>query len=85
MCPNCYAGGWRCNLKAVSPALPKKKTTETLRSVRPLLKELVRPRRGKLALGFALMLINIVAAWCCPASTKFLIDNVIGKHQVLHC
>jgi subfamily B ATP-binding cassette protein MsbA len=45
------------------------------------LKELVRPRRGKLALGFVLMVINKVASLVLPGSTKFLVDNVIGKHQ----
>ena len=32
-----------------------------MRSAWPLLMELVRPRRGKLALGFGLMVINKVA------------------------
>ncbi|HTP45099.1 MAG TPA: ABC transporter ATP-binding protein [Candidatus Acidoferrum sp.] len=43
--------------------------------------ELIKPRRGLLALGFSLMLINRVAGLVLPGSTKFLIDNVIGKHQ----
>jgi len=50
--------------------------------VLPLLKELVRPRRGKLAVGFVLMVINKLAALVLPGSTKFLVDNVIGKHQI---
>jgi subfamily B ATP-binding cassette protein MsbA len=45
------------------------------------LKELVRPRRGKLALGFLLMLINRPAGLVLPGSTKFLVDNVVMKHQ----
>jgi subfamily B ATP-binding cassette protein MsbA len=49
--------------------------------VLPLLKELVRPRRGKLALGFLLMLINRPAGLVLPGSTKFLVDSVIMKHQ----
>jgi subfamily B ATP-binding cassette protein MsbA len=52
-----------------------------LRSVLPLLKELVRPRRGKLALGFLLMLINRPAGLVLPGSTKFLVDSIIMKHQ----
>ncbi len=76
-------------LKTVSPHgprtapgnAPKKKTSEHLRSVLPLLKELVRPRRKLLALGFGLMIINRVCGLVLPASTKFLVDNVIGKHQ----
>ena len=41
----------------------------------------MRPRRGLLALGFVLMVINKVAGFVLPYSSKFLIDNVVGKHQ----
>jgi subfamily B ATP-binding cassette protein MsbA len=60
---------------------PESSTGVHLRSVLPLLKELVRPRRGKLALGFLLMLINRPAGLVLPGSTKFLVDSVIMKHQ----
>jgi subfamily B ATP-binding cassette protein MsbA len=43
--------------------------------------ELIEPRKAVLALGFGLMLINRVAGLVLPGSTKFVIDNVIGKHQ----
>ncbi|MGA2274747.1 MAG: ABC transporter ATP-binding protein [Bryobacteraceae bacterium] len=43
--------------------------------------ELVRPRRALFALGLLLTLINSVCGIVLPGSTKFLIDNVIGKHQ----
>ena len=66
----------------MAPTKPKGKTSDHFRSVLPLLKELVRPRRGKLALGFVLMVINKVAGLVLPGSTKFLVDNVIGKHQI---
>ncbi len=65
----------------MSPATPKGKTSEHLRSALPLLKELVRPRRGKLLFGFLLMLINRPAGLVLPGSTKFLVDNVIIKRQ----
>jgi subfamily B ATP-binding cassette protein MsbA len=52
-----------------------------LRTVWPLLKELVRPRRGLIALGFLLMVINRVCGMVLPVSTKFLVDNVISKQQ----
>ena len=42
----------------------------------------MRPRRGLLALGFVLMVINKVAGFVLPYSSKFLIDNVVSKHQV---
>src|SRR6202790_4878575 len=43
---------------------------------------LIKPRRGLLALGFLLMAVNRVAGLVLPASTKYFIDNVIGKKQV---
>jgi subfamily B ATP-binding cassette protein MsbA len=42
---------------------------------------LVRPRRALFALGLLLTLVNSVCGIVLPGSTKFLIDNVIGKHQ----
>src|SRR3954447_2087328 len=44
--------------------------------------ELMRPRRGLLALGLVLMVINRVSGLVLPYSTKFLIDSVIAKHHV---
>jgi len=43
---------------------------------------LIKPRRGLLALGFVLMAVNRVAALVLPASTKYFVDNVIGKRQI---
>src|ERR1700740_77217 len=43
---------------------------------------LMKPRRGLLALGFVLMAINRVSGLVLPASTKYLIDSVIGKKQI---
>jgi ABC-type multidrug transport system fused ATPase/permease subunit len=43
---------------------------------------LMKPRRGLLALGFALMAINRLSGLVLPASTKYLIDNVIGQKQI---
>ncbi|MBZ5577109.1 MAG: ABC transporter ATP-binding protein/permease [Acidobacteriia bacterium] len=48
----------------------------------PLLKDLVRPRRKLLSLGLVLTVIKSGAGLVLPASTKFLVDNVINKHQV---
>ncbi len=42
----------------------------------------MRPRRGLLALGFLLMVINKVAGFVLPYSTKPLIDEVVAKHRV---
>src|SRR5215510_12214992 len=43
---------------------------------------LLKPRRSLLALGFVLMAINRVSGMVLPASTKFLVDNVIGQKQI---
>src|ERR1700733_5753131 len=53
-----------------------------LRAVLPLVGELVRPRRGLLAVGFALMAINRVASLVLPYSTRYLIDSVIIKRNI---
>src|SRR5207237_150144 len=66
---------------SVSPAKPKDKTSDHLRSALPLLKDLIRPRRNLLALGFLLMVVNRVCGLVLPASTKFLIDDIVGKRQ----
>lgn len=42
----------------------------------------MRPRRGLLAFGFVLMVINRVAGFVLPYSSRFLIDNVVTKHQI---
>ena len=43
---------------------------------------MARPRRKVLALGFVLMVISRVCGLVLPTSSKYLIDNVIGKHQL---
>jgi ABC-type multidrug transport system fused ATPase/permease subunit len=43
---------------------------------------LLKPRRSLLAMGFVLMAINRVSGLVLPASTKFLVDDVISKRQV---
>ena len=56
--------------------------SQHLKSALPLLRELIRPRRGLLTLGFALMVVNRLCGLVLPASTKFLIDDVVGKRHV---
>jgi len=55
---------------------------DRLKAVLPEVWKLMLPRRGMLVLGFALMVINRVAGFVLPASTKFLIDDVINKHHI---
>ncbi len=40
---------------------------------------LMRPRRRLLAVGFGLMIVNRVSGLVLPASTKFLVDDIVGK------
>jgi ABC-type multidrug transport system fused ATPase/permease subunit len=44
--------------------------------------EFISPRRGLLAVGFVLMVINRAAGLVLPGSSKYLIDNVITKRQI---
>jgi ABC-type multidrug transport system fused ATPase/permease subunit len=61
---------------------PKRKDfTQTWKSL-PDVWQRLHPRRGLLALGLLLMGINRVSGLVLPASTKYFIDNVIGKKQL---
>ena len=54
---------------------------QRLKAVWPEVWKLMRPRRTLLALGFFLMVINRLAGFVLPYSSKFLIDDVVGKHH----
>ena len=60
-------------------AEPKKKTA--VFQALPEIWQLIRPRRWLLALGLLLMAINRVSGLVLPASTKYLVDDIIGKHH----
>lgn len=55
--------------------------SERLRALLPAIWELVRPRRGLLAFGLLLMGINRLSGLVLPASTKYLVDDIIGKQH----
>ena len=77
--------GQSLNKAVSSTPTPKPKpaiTKQQLRTVLPAVWELMRPRRGLLALGFLLMIVNRVSGLVLPYSTKFLIDSVIAKHHI---
>jgi ABC-type multidrug transport system fused ATPase/permease subunit len=67
-----------------SPRKPAdtRKPRQKLRVVLPIVWDLIRPRRGLLALGFLLMAINRISGLVLPYSTRYLIDGVIVKHHV---
>src|SRR5258706_14517730 len=58
---------------------PKRSQSERLRELWPDIREMVLPRRKLLAIGFVLMVINRLSGLVLPGSTKYLIDDVIGK------
>ena len=60
-------------------AEPKKKTN--IANVWAEAREVVWVHRRRLALGLALMLINRFAGLVLPTTSKYLIDDVIGKHR----
>src|ERR1700738_1158609 len=61
---------------------PKKQKGKNAWKNLPDVWALIKPRRGLLALGFLLMALNRVSGLVLPASTKYFVDNVIGKKQV---
>ena len=60
---------------------PKKPPSERIRALWPDIWALIKPRRGLLALGLLLIIINRVSGLVLPASTRYLIDDIIGKRH----
>jgi len=69
----------RLSSPAKEPVKPRK--MERLKAVWPEVWKLMRPRRGLLGVGFVLMVVNKLAGFVLPYSSKFLIDNVVSRHQ----
>ncbi len=61
---------------------PRPPKAQRLKALLPDLLALVRPRWRLLAFGLLLMGVNRVAGLVLPASTKYLIDDVIGRRRV---
>ncbi len=62
-----------------TPSKPAKKTQ--IFKALPEIWQLIRPRRALMLLGFGLMIINRVSGLILPYSTKYLIDDVVGKRH----
>ncbi|MGE0816041.1 MAG: ABC transporter ATP-binding protein [Vicinamibacterales bacterium] len=69
---------------AVSSGPPEKKKVSPSAAWREA-RQLIRAHRGRLLLGLGLMLISRFAGLVLPASSKYVIDEVIGKgrHELL--
>lgn len=63
-------------------AIDKSAKSARLRELLPHVWEFIKPRRGLLAMGFALMAVNRAAGLVLPASTKFLVDDILGKRHI---
>jgi len=61
---------------------PKKRASERLRELWPDIRDLIRPRRRILTVGFVLMVIGRICGLVLPASTRYLIDDVITKRHI---
>jgi ABC-type multidrug transport system fused ATPase/permease subunit len=60
----------------------QKSSSERLRELWPDIRAMARPRLKVLVFGFVLMVIGRVCGLVLPTSSKYLIDNVINKHQM---
>ena len=63
---------------AKKPAAP---APQRLRALWPDIKAIVEPRKGSLAIGLLLIVISRLAGMVLPASMRYLVDDVIGKHR----
>jgi subfamily B ATP-binding cassette protein MsbA len=70
--------GGRRSTKGAVATEPRKKAPP-LSVILQDARELVEARKGRLAVGLGLLLINRVAGLVLPGTTKFLLDEVIGK------
>jgi ABC-type multidrug transport system fused ATPase/permease subunit len=64
-----------------SSATSKSKKVKNAWKNLPHVWTLIKPRRGILLVGLLLMAVNRVSGLILPASTKYLVDDVIGKHH----
>ncbi len=59
-----------------------RRSSERLRELWPDIREIIRPQRKLLAIGFVLIVISRACRLVLPGSSKYLIDDVIGKHHL---
>ena len=68
----------RSTTRGAHPAPPKKKLSP---GAWEEARELVWKHRVRLSIGLAIMIVNRLAGLVLPLSTKYLVDDVIGKQQ----
>lgn len=62
--------------------MPAPRSSVRLRELWPDIREILRPQRKVLAIGFLLIVISRACRLVLPGSSKYLIDDVIGKHHL---
>jgi ABC-type multidrug transport system fused ATPase/permease subunit len=77
--PRSHGAASRPGVEAARDQTP---VSEKLRAILPDIWELLKPRRWQLALGLLLIAVSRAAGLVLPASTKYLIDDVIGKRRL---
>jgi ABC-type multidrug transport system fused ATPase/permease subunit len=87
--PSSFGGGMKAadrpsrgTGRATTAELTAKRPKPKLKKVLPDVWKLIKPRRWLLGGSFLLMIVNRASGLILPASTKYLIDNVMGKHQL---
>jgi ABC-type multidrug transport system fused ATPase/permease subunit len=87
--PSSFGGGMKAadrpsrgTGRATTAELTAKRPKPKLKKVLPDVWKLIKPRRWLLGGSFLLMILNRASGLILPASTKYLIDNVMGKHQM---
>ena len=68
--------------RATTAKLSADRPKPPLKKMLPEVWKLIRPRRWLLAGSFLLMIVNRASGLVLPASTKYLIDRVMGKHDL---
>ena len=71
-------GAGRATAAGLTASRPKPK----LKKMLPEVWKLIKPRRMLLAGSFLIMIVNRASGLVLPASTKYLIDRVMGKHDL---
>ncbi len=68
--------------KAATADLSKSRPKPKLKKVMPEVWKLIKPRRWLLFGSFFLIILNRVCSFALPVSSKYLINNVMYKHQM---
>ena len=68
--------------KATTADLTASRPKPKLKKVLPEVWKLVKPRRWLLAGSFLLMIVNRLCSFALPVSSRYLINNVMYKHQL---